>query len=51
MVVIIELGEKDGNLIMGLRVKLTDGAKSLNNEIRGPMNWRGRGVINILSIM
>ena len=51
MVAIIELGERDGNLITGLQVKLTDGAESLYNEIGGPTNWRGRGVNNILSIM
>ena len=51
MVATIELGEQDGSLITGLRVKLMDGVESLYNKIGGPTNWRGRGVINILSNM
>ena len=51
MVATIELGKKDWNLVTALSVRLMDGAESLYNEIRGPMNWHGRGVINVLSIM
>ena len=51
MVTIIELGKNDGNRITRLSDRLMDGAESLNNEIRGPTNWRGRGVINLLRIM
>ena len=43
------LGERDGSLITGMHVKLTDGAESLYNEIGGQTNWRGRGVNNILN--
>ena len=51
MVATIELGKKDGNLVTALSVRLMDGAESLYNKIDGPRNWRGRGVINVLSIM
>jgi hypothetical protein len=51
MVATIKLGERDENLITGLRIKLTDVAEALYNKIGRPTNWRGRGVINILSNM
>jgi hypothetical protein len=51
MVAIIELGKNDGKRITRLSDRLMDGAESLNNEIRGPTNWCGRGVINLLRIM
>jgi hypothetical protein len=51
MVATIVLGEQDGSLITGLRVKLMEVAEVLYNKIGGPTNWRGRGVNNILNNM
>ena len=47
----IELGKEDGNLVTALSVKLMDGVESLYNKIGRPRNWRGRGVIDVLSKM
>ena len=53
MVATIVFGEQDGSLITGLRVKLTEVAEALYKytQIGGPLNWHGRGVIYVLSIM